>query len=132
LAKAAEIRVDVAGSEAFEGITLLVQVEEETPDVPVSDLASGQRQPPSLALYLEEIFEPRIIATGRWIRIVRQAAKPFQKAASDGVKLFLRPAKGGSPSLSHASRCPGSGEGLDLSRMEAMLSRPPLDLTGDA
>jgi hypothetical protein len=77
LAEVVEISVDVRRREAFERMSLLVQVQEETPDVPVSDLTRGQRQPPSLALYLEEIFEPRIIAAGRWIRIVRQAAKPF-------------------------------------------------------
>jgi hypothetical protein len=107
-----EISVDVSGGEAFERIPLLVQIEEETPDVPVSALARSQRQPPSLALYLEEIFEPRIIAAGRRTLLVSQAAKPFQKAASNGVKLFLRPARSGSPSLCHAPRCPGSGDGL--------------------
>jgi hypothetical protein len=131
LAQVVEISVDVTGGEAFERIPLLVQVEEETPDVPVSDLARGQRPPLSLALYLKEILEPRIIAAGWWIRIVRQTAKPFQKAARNGVKLFLRPARSVSPSLRHASRCPRSGDGLELGSIEAMLSRPPLDLTGN-
>jgi hypothetical protein len=62
---------------------------------------------------------------------VRQRAKPFQKAARNGVKLFLRPARSVSPSLRHASRRPRSGDGLELGSIEAMLSRPPLDITGD-
>jgi hypothetical protein len=53
LAQVVEISVDVTWGEAFERITLLVQVEEETPNVPVSDPARGQRPPLSLALYLK-------------------------------------------------------------------------------
>jgi len=122
----------VAGGKAFEGVTLLVQIGKEAPDVPALDLARGQRQPSFLALDLEEILEPRIIAAGRWIWIMCQPPKPLQKAAGDGVKLFLRPARGGSSSLCYAPGCPRSGEGIEAGSPEAMVPRPPLDLTRDA
>jgi hypothetical protein len=132
LGEVIEISVEVIGGEAFERVPLLVQIEEEPSDVPVSVLARCQRQPTSLALFLDEIFKPRIIAAGRRTRIVSQAAKPIQKAASNGAELLLRPVRRGGPSLCHASRCPRSGDGLEVGSIKAMLSRPPLDLPGNA
>jgi hypothetical protein len=79
LAEVLEISVDVIGSEAFGGISLLVQIGEEGLDVPLSVLARFQGPSLFLALGLEEIFEPCIIAAGRRSLIVFQAAKPFQK-----------------------------------------------------
>jgi hypothetical protein len=35
-------------------------------------------------------------------------------------------------SLCHALRCPRSGDRLELGSIEEMISRPPLDLPGDA
>jgi hypothetical protein len=132
LAEVLEICIDVSGGEAFERIPLLVQIEEETPDVPVSVLARGQRQPTCLALDLEKIFNQGVIGAGRLIRIVRQAAQPTQKAASNGAELLLRPARSGGSFLCHASRRPRSGEGLKVRSTEAIIARPALDLTGDA
>jgi len=131
LAEALEISINVIGSEAFEGRSLLVQVGEEVLDVPPSILARFRGQSPLLRLGLEEIFEPRMIATGRGRRIVCQTAKPFQKAAGNGTEVLLGPARSGGPSLSHSSRCPRSGDGLELCGFEAMFSGILLDLPGD-
>ncbi|PYJ75462.1 MAG: hypothetical protein DME69_15020, partial [Verrucomicrobia bacterium] len=76
--------------------------------------------------------QPRIIAAWGRIRIVSQAVKPIQEAACNGAELLLWPARSGGPSLCHAPHCPRSGDGLEVGTIEAMLSRPPLDLTGDA
>jgi hypothetical protein len=132
LAEVLNISVDVIGGEAFEGISLLVQIREELPDVPASVLARCQRQPTSLTLYLYEVFNPRLIGAWGRIRIVSQAAQPIQEVASNGAELLLGPARSGGPSLCHASRCPRSSDGLEVCITEAMVSRPVLDLTGDA
>jgi hypothetical protein len=131
LAKVLEISVDVIGSEAFEGISLLVQISEEGLDVPLSALACCQGQTSFLALGLEEIFKPSIIAAGRRSWIVCQAAKPFQKTACNGTEVLLRPARSAGPPLCHSSRCPRSGDGLELCKLEVMFSWRSLDLLGD-
>jgi hypothetical protein len=132
LAEVLEISVDVISSEAFKGKSPLVQIEEEMPDVPVPVLPRCQRQPAFLALDLEEILEPRMIAA-RWRGwIVCQAAEPLQKAASNGAEVLLRPVRSGGPCLRYAARCPASGDSLKVSSLEAMLSGPALDLLGDA
>jgi len=131
LAEVVKVSVDLRGDKAFERISLLIHIRKETLDVPVLGLTRGRRPPSSLALYLVEILKPRIIAAGRGTWIGRsQAAKVLQKAASHGVKRFLRPARSGSPSLGNAPRSPRSGDGLDVGSIEAVVLRPPLDLLG--
>ena len=95
-----EISVDVIWSEAFEGISLLVQIGEELLDVPLSVLARCQGRSLFLALGLEEIFEPRVIAAGWRSWIVCQASKLFQKAAGNGTEILLRPARSSGSLLS--------------------------------
>jgi len=132
LAEVVEVSIDVTRGEVFERISVLIQIREETMDVPVPILARGRGQPASLALYFVEIVKPRIVAAGRRNRIGSQAAEPLQETASNGVKLFLRPARSGSPSFGYASRCPRSGDGFQIGSIETVVSRPPLDLLGDA
>jgi hypothetical protein len=132
LAEVREVSVDIIGGEAFERIALLSQIEEELPDVPVLFVTRRQCQPTFLALYLKKIFNQRVIRTCRRIWIVGQTAQPVQKAAINRVELLLGPVRSGGSSLCHALHCPRSGDGLQVGSIEAMISRPPLDLPGDA
>src|SRR5437773_8100211 len=127
-----EISIDVIWREGFEGVSLLVQKGEEALNVPLPALARCQGQSPLLAFSLEEIFEPRIMAARRRLWIVRQPAKLLQEVTSNSIKLFLWPAGVGSPSLSYASRGPGSRNSFEIGGMETMLARPSLNLAGNA
>jgi len=131
LAEVLEIDVDMIGSATVEGISVLVQIGEEGLDVPLLVLARRKGPSPFLALALEEIFEPRIIAAKRRSLIVFQAAKPFQKAAGDGTEVRLRPARSSGPARCYSSSCPSSRDGLELCNFEAMFSGPSLDLLRD-
>src|SRR5215831_18131453 len=125
LAEALEISVDVIGSEALEGMSLLVKISEEALDVPLSVLPRCHS--PFLPLALKEIFEPLIVVSGRRNWIMCRAAKPFQKAAGNGTEVLLRPARSIRPSLCHSSNCPRSGDSLELCSIEAILPGILLD-----
>src|SRR5579864_1628914 len=56
----------------------------------------------------------------------------FQKAASNGLELLLGPTRRNGSSLCHASRGPRSRDALKVGSAEEMISRPSLDLMGDA